>query len=248
MSEANLKSCHRDRLRGLRAPIAFKVAETAAERRGAFRLVYDQYVEAGLARPNVHRVRVTPHHLLPTTHVFVGYYRSEIIATMTLVGDGKLGLPMESIFGDEVQCRRVPGSEISQVACVAVRRTDHCEFLTVFCGLGRVLVQFARRQGYARLLAVCHPRHAAFYRRFLGFEVIGHVAAYPQVQHHPAVPMYLDFDHLDRHPPVGYERFFGQRLPDEQLSPSRLGAIETSVLRRMIDRAFDRQPAPAPAS
>jgi hypothetical protein len=227
------------------APVELKVAETPTERRDAFRLVYDQYVKTGLSRPNVHRVRVTPYHLLPTTHVFVAYYRGEIIATMTLVGDGKLGLPMESIYSDAVQCRRAQGLKTSEVTCLADRRTNHRDFLTVFCGLSRVLAQFARRHGYDQLLVTCHPKHSAFYRRFLGFDVIGSVAECPHVQNKPAVPLCLDFDYVDHHPPPFYERFFGEWLPDEQLQPSRMSPIETSVLRRMVDRAFDRKPMSA---
>ena len=242
MSEATLKGRNRDRQM---APIEFKVADTPTERRDAFRLVYDQYLKTGLSRPNLHRVRVTPYHLLPTTHVFVAYYRSEIIATMTLVGDGRLGLPMESIYGDEVQRRREQGLQISEVSCLADRRTNHRDFLTVFCGLSRVMAQFARRQGYDQLLVVCHPKHSAFYRRYLGFDMIGSVAECPHVQNKPAVPLCLDFDFVDHHPPACYTRFFGEWLPDEQLQPSRLGPIEKSVLRRMVDRTFERRPVPA---
>ena len=35
----------------------------------AFRLVYEQYLRLGLMKPNLHRMRVTPYHLLPTTEV-----------------------------------------------------------------------------------------------------------------------------------------------------------------------------------
>lgn len=224
--------------------VDFKVADSPAERRDAFRLVYDQYLKSGLSKPNAHRVRVTPFHLLATTHVFVAYLAGEIVATMTLVGDGKLGLPMESIYGDEVGRRRDLGLRLSEVSCLADRRADRRDFLTVFVGLSRVLAQFARRQGYHQLLVVCHPRHSAFYRRFLGFEMIGSVAECPHVQNKPAVPLCLDFDYVDHHPPACYKRFFGQWLPDEQLRPSRMGPIEIEVLREMVDRTFDRTVRP----
>ena len=242
MSTATLRSRSRDRQT---ASVQFKVADSPTERRDAFGLVYDQYLKTGLTEPNAHRVRVTPYHLLPTTHVFVAYNRGEIAATMTLVGDGALGLPMESIYGDEVQERRAQGLRLCEVSCLADRRSDRRDFLTVFVGLSRVLAQFARRQGYDQLLVVCHPKHSAFYRRYLGFAMIGSVAECPHVQNKPAVPLCLDFDYVDHHPPACYKRFFGDWLPDEQLRPSRMGPIEINVLRQMVDRTFQRTLKPA---
>ena len=242
MSVATLTSRSRDRQT---TSVEYKVAGSPTERRDAFGLVYEQYLKSGLSEPNQHRVRVTPFHLLSTTHVFVAYRSGQIIATMTLVGDGALGLPMESIYGDEVEARRAQGLRLSEVSCLADRRSDHRHFLSVFVGLSRVMAQFARRQGYDQLLVVCHPRHAAFYQHYLGFAMIGSVARCPHVQNKPAVPLCLDFDYVDRHPPACYKRFFGDWLPDQQLRPSRMGPIEINVLRRLVDRTFRpvRRPA-----
>jgi hypothetical protein len=242
MSVATLRSRSRDRQT---TSVRFKVADSPTERRDAFRLVYDQYLKTGLSEPNVHRVRVTPYHLLPTTHVFVAYNRGEIMATMSLVGDGELGLPLESVYGEEVGLRRAQGLRLSEVSCLADRRSDRRDFLTVFVGLSRVLAQFARRQGYDQLLVVCHPKHSAFYRRYLGFDMIGSVAECPHVQNKPAVPLCLDFDYVDHHPPACYRRFFGDSLPDEQLRPSRIGPIEINVLRHIVDRTFKNAPRAA---
>lgn len=239
MSEATLRS--RSRGRQIQT-VEFKVADSPTERRDAFRLVYDQYLAVGLMPPNRHRLRVTPFHLLSTTHVFVAYERGEIVATMSLIGDGALGLPMESMYGPEVARRRGERLRISEVSCLADRLHDRQNFLTVFCGLSRVLAQFARRQGYHQLLVVCHPRHSAFYRRYLGFEVIGSVAQCPHVQNNPAVPLCLDFDFVDRHPPACYERFFGDWLPADRLRPSRMAPLERAVLRRIVDDTFDVPP------
>ncbi len=229
------------------AGFEFKIADTPEERRDAFRLVYDSYLRAGLAQPNEHRVRVTPHHLLPTTHVFVARYQGDVISTLSLVGDNALGLPMESIYGAELARRRSQGLAISEVSCLADRRGSRRDFLTVFCGLSRVLAQFARRQGYDQLLVVCHPKHSAFYIRFLGFQVMcGGVLECPHVMNKPAVALCLDFERVDREPPACYKRFFGEWLPEDQLRPSYMGPLERKVLARMVDRTFDTPPLAAP--
>ena len=91
---------------GKTADIEFKVAATQDERMAAFQLVYESYLQTGLIEPNPYQMRVTPYHLLPTTEVFVATCQGETIFTGTLVADGELGLPMESIFGREVALRR----------------------------------------------------------------------------------------------------------------------------------------------
>jgi hypothetical protein len=244
MSRATLQS--RDARRDV-SGFEFKVANTPAERRDAFRLVYDAYLRAGLARPNPHRVRVTPYHLLPTTHVFIARYQGEVISTLSLVGDNELGLPMESVYGAEIDRRRTLGLSISEVSCLADRRSSRREFLTVFCGLSRVMAQFARRQGYDQLLVVCHPKHSAFYIRYLGFEVIGGLTECPHVLNKPAVALCLDFDRVDREPPACYERFFGEWLSEEQLRSSGMSPMERRVLATMVDRTFEPGRATAPA-
>ncbi len=243
MTQATLKS------RSSRRDVAgfeFKVASTPEERRDAFRLVYDSYLRAGLARENEHRVRVTPYHLLPTTHVFVARYQGEVISTLSLVGDNELGLPMESIYRAEIGRRRALGLSVCEVSCLADRRSSSRDFLTVFCSLSRVMAQFARRQGYDQLLVVCHPKHSAFYIRYLGFEVMGRLTECPHVLNKPAVALCLDFDRVDREPPACYKRFFGEWLPAEQLRPQRMGPGERNVLSRMVDCTFEPTGASTP--
>ncbi len=244
MTQATLSSrnSHRDV-----AGFEFKVADTPEERRDAFRLVYDSYLQTGLAEPNPHRVRVTPYHLLTTTHIFVARYQGEVVSTLSLIGDSRLGLPMESVYGREIHRRRALGLSISEVSCLADRRSNRRDFLTVFCNLSRVMAQFARRQGYDQLLVVCHPKHSAFYIRYLGFEVMGGLTECPHVLNKPAVALCLDFERVDRDQPACYTRFFGQWLPDEQLRPSRMSPFERRLLARMVDRTFSGRVRPTPA-
>ena len=79
-----------------------KIASLREARDAAFRLVYHSYLRADLTEPNRHETRVTPYHLLPTTEVFVGMCRGEIISTLSLIQDGELGLPIESVYAPEI--------------------------------------------------------------------------------------------------------------------------------------------------
>ncbi|MHB1037779.1 MAG: N-acyl amino acid synthase FeeM domain-containing protein [Pirellulales bacterium] len=199
------------------ADLVYKVAANQSERETAFRLVYQAYTRAGLIEPNPYEMRVTPYHLFPTTAVFVAIYRGDIICTVSLIGDGELGLPMEAIYAGEVARLREQGFFFGEVSALADRRRHVCRVLPIFVKLTRLMAQYARRNGMHQLLVAVHPRHARFYQRYMGFEPIGGEKAYPMVRNHPAVALCLDFAHIDWNPPDCYQEFFGEWAADEEL-------------------------------
>jgi hypothetical protein len=195
-------------------PITYKIAVNQQERESAFRLVHRAYVRAGLIEDNPHQLRVTPYHMLDTTDVFIAIFGGEVISTVSLVGDGELGLPMERIYADEVQQLRKQGVSIAEVSSLADRRRQLSRTLPVFVPLMRLMAQTARHRGIERLLVAVHPRHARFYRRVLSFEDMGEVRPYPFVRNRPAVALALDFRKLERIRPVNYTTFFGTPLAE----------------------------------
>lgn len=175
------------------------VAAHRSQLRQACRLVYQSYLAAGLAPPNRHQMRATPHHLLPTTQVMVAEVRGRVSATLTLVRDGELGLPMEAVFPREVSRRRDRGVRCAEVTALAAGSDQLC---CSFSGVVRLIgfaTQFAIAHGVDEGLIAVHPRHAGFYERFFGFEVInGQQRAYSSVCGQPAVALSLDLNQLQR--------------------------------------------------
>ncbi len=224
------------------ADIDYRIASTQSERAAAFRLVYRSYLEAGLGEPNRQGMRVTPYHLLPTTEVFLASIEQEAVFTMSLVTDGRLGLPMESIYADVVHERRQQGLLVGEVSCLADRRDHSREFFPVFLRLSRLLAQYAWRRGVDQLLVAVHPRHARFYRRLLAFDVIGEQRSYPTVRDHPAVPLALDLAKLHRTRCEAFQTLFSQRLPAEQLQPQPITPAETEYFGAAVDPSFTSAP------
>jgi hypothetical protein len=224
------------------ADVQYKIAATRDERASAFRLVYKSYLEAGLGEPNRYRMRVMPYHLMSTTEVFIATVEGEAIFTVSLVGDGELGLPMESIYGEEVARRREQGLRLGEVSCLADRRSQFRGLFPVFLRLCRLMAQTARRRGIDELLVAVHPKHARFYRRYIHFRVIGREKSYPTVRNHPAVALSLNFDRMDRERPHSYDTFFGRPLPSELLEPRPITWAECEYFRPMVDPGFT--PAP----
>ena len=173
--------------------IQYRIASTRREREAAFRLVYHSYLRAGLGDQNCYRMRVTPYHLLESTEVFVAKCNGEVIFTLSLIMDGELGMPMESVYAGEVDELRGRGLRLGEVSCLADRRADACGFFPVFVRTSRLMVQYARHRGLDALVAAVHPKHARFYRRYMDFRMFGQEKTYPTVRNNPAVALWLEF-------------------------------------------------------
>jgi hypothetical protein len=138
----------------------------------------------------------------------------EINCTVTLIGDGRLGLPMERVFADEIDQKRDAGLSLAEVSCLAFQSgLTRIESWSLFLGLNRLLAQYARRVGVDALVIATHPRHLPVYQRNMGFVQIGGTRTYPSVCNNPAVAGCLEFAEVDRHHPPTWEAIFGRPIP-----------------------------------
>lgn len=213
--------------------IRYKIAESREERTAAFRLIYEKYLRSGLIDPNRYRLRVTPFHLLRTTNVFIAVSADEILCTVTLIGDGELGFPMERVYPDQVADARRRGMFLGEVSCLACRNMRPRQFLPIFVQLTRLMAQHARAYGMDQFLIATHPRHARFYQRLMGFRQIGGKREYPSVRNAPAVAFGLDFSEIDRKRPACYERYFGTPIPIGELRPRPMDPADVRWFRPM---------------
>jgi hypothetical protein len=215
------------------API--RMATRRKDLLAAFSLVYSAYLRTGLVRTNPLQMRITPYQILPTTDVFVASadQTEEVVCTMSLVGDGRLGLPMEAVFPDEVEQRRRSGAELGEVTSLADIHGQDAGRSPLLKVMG-FMAQRARRRGIDELLITVHPHHVKFYERFIGFEQIGESRSYGSVLGMPAVPLTLDLAHLHINHPRAYERFFGQAFPAEALCDQPIARSVKAELRRIL--------------
>lgn len=221
--------------------IVFKLASTREEREAALRLVYRSYLRAGLMEPNEEEIRITPHHLLPSTAIFVAKVREEVVSTVSLVCDGELGLPISHVYGEEIERRKQRGIKLGELTCLADRRKHLARRLTLLLGLFRLMAYYARQQGVDQLVIAVHPKHAPFYQRLLKFERIGDERAYTSVLNNPAVALCLDFARVDRERPLNYDKFFGIEVPGEHLQPQPMSPEELAYFSAMRQRCEPAQ-------
>ncbi len=207
---------------------SMKVANQPSDRKQAFQLCHDVYCRAGLISGEQRGLRVMRQHLADTTNVLIAQSLDEVVFTVSLVGDGEFGLPMQSLFGEEVGRMRAAGLHLAEVSCLASSidpDQKRLRFQTLVSMIS-LLIQSARRRGVDRLLLAVHPKHAKAYQRLFGCVPCSDVKSYAAVSGNPAVLCMHDFAQLDvtRYPL--YDQVYGPQYAPWQLDGANMLASE----------------------
>jgi len=234
---------------GIAREVLVKIASEPEEWEQAFQLVATNYQERGYEATDK-PYRFTPYHALPDTTVFVAKREGRVIATFSLVADNSvLGLPLESLYADEVADLRRQGRRMAEVTSLAMTELGQREFLQVFTTLIKVMKQYHVSRGGDTWVITVNPRHRNFYCKVLGYQPLGPCKPYESVGNAPAEGYLLDRDSMRTNAPSAYERIFGEWLPapvlasvslprpfiryfwgeSHQSDDARLGAILRSV-------------------
>ena len=227
---------------GRRRSIDYRFATEQVELESAFRLVYETYLDGGLTRPHPSRQRVSRYHLLPTTHVFVARCDARVLATVTLVEEGQLGLPIASLYGPAIDSLRDPDVRLAEVTGLAHSRSEEWFGVSVVERLMSLMVQFADWRELDRLLIAVNPQHARFYNR-IGFHAFDVPRPYPAVCGKLAVPMQLDLRTVAEDHPAAHRRFFGRPFPAELFRMVPLSSSLVQHFRRVVESIEGRDEA-----
>ena len=214
------------------SPYSIRVARTEHDLTRAFELIQHSYCAAGLASDSPSGLRLTPYHLSGHSDVLIAEVPDDVVSTISLFGDSDLGLPMESMYGNEVAQLREQGFVLAEIGSFADRRSGVSRFLAVFIEFTRWLAQVARERQIDTLVAAVHPRHARLYQRAFGFQRIGGQTDCPYVNDNPAVAIYLHLDQLD---PRIHERVFGLPIDAESLKPCLLDDVVRKRFIRLLN-------------
>jgi len=163
----------------------------------ALRLQHNQYVAQGYMDPHPSGLRLSVHHALPSTYVFVARSGHRVVGTMTLIVDSALGLPMDEIYSDDLWGLRRERSGLTEFSGLALDPDYKSSGVAILLRLIRMVVLHAIQ--VLHLSDVCiaiNPRHAAFYRKAFYFGDLGGLKSYGKVNGAPAVALRLDLDLL----------------------------------------------------
>lgn len=100
--------------------VVFKLTETREELEGAFAILHDSYVDVGLMKQSPSGLRVTPYHALNSSVTLIGKVGHEIVATLTIITDSKLGLPSDNFI--DLSKLRQGGKRIAEISALAIKK------------------------------------------------------------------------------------------------------------------------------
>jgi ribosomal protein S18 acetylase RimI-like enzyme len=163
----------------------------------AFRLQHDQYVAQGYMDSHPSGWRLSVHNALPSTRVFVARDNDRVVATVAVIVDSPLGLPMAEIYEDELRGFRGPRHNLAEVSGLAVHPDHQKSGLAILLRLIRMVLLYSIQMAdLSDLCIAVNPHHAAFYRKVFNFQTIGDRKYYGKVNGAPALALQLDLDLL----------------------------------------------------
>lgn len=169
----------------------------------AARLVFEEYRIDGYIdqKKRDQSTEVSRYNLLSTSATILARCDGEALATITVVGDGELGLPMDAIYKPEVDSLRSKKLIIAEISQLAVKRnSEQGERIAKKLGklffplsLFRIIFYYAKCRGINTFGITVNPKHDKFYES-LGFYALGEAKAYAAVNGAPAVAKALDLE------------------------------------------------------
>lgn len=118
--------------------------------------------------------------LAPSRITIAAHDTDGIVGTVTVGLDSGDGLFIDGLYAEEANRLRADGRRIAEFTKLAVDNNSHSKPL--LAALFHIAYICARRiHDCTDLLIEVNPRHAAFYRRMLGFEPFGEMRGDPRV-------------------------------------------------------------------
>lgn len=228
VAEANLPIALND--------LELKVTDCRWEREQALQLVHRVYNRSGLVDDNASRKRVLRQHLADETDILVAKQRGQVVFTVSLVGDGVYGMPLESLFEEEVESMRAEGLRLAEVSCLAndMDLEDKRGRFDTFVQVISLLLQTARRRGIDRLLLAVHPRHAKVYERMFGCVRCSDAREYASVRGNPAILCMHDFARLDELRYPLYEKIYTPTYSARQMDGKAMSMAEKLYFEQFL--------------
>ncbi|MBI1977374.1 MAG: hypothetical protein HYS55_01325 [Candidatus Omnitrophica bacterium] len=225
-----------------------RIAQSFEELREAYQLVYQEYLSRGYCNEKFSKIHYTYFCLLPESRTFLFLDRnmSQVFGTASVILDSSCGLPMETLFRDEINAIRSEGRHLAEISLLASSRKGisgkrsagkHTTKIGTIFNLFRFLFNYARFAGVTDLVITIHPKHELLYRS-LTFQPIGTVKAYSIVRSHPAIPMHLDIPHFcdPRFKNQAVQTFF-LKESNPNLFRTKPAHWDMQILKRLFEEA-----------
>lgn len=227
----------------------------------AQKILYREYSARDLCAENPAKLYFNAFSFLSTTRTFVSRRRAQVVATVTVIGDGVIGLPADTLFGKELEDFRKSGMRLIEVGALALDQrcfskksfsfgsiTKFSRLFTLFSGITNYIHQYTDA---THIVIMINPKHRFIYDCW-GFVQFAETRHYPHVNK-PAVPMILDLKQFmnagRRHLPAKFVvKTFGLLRPTRsfrytereilaraELFPEFIQSLSTSQFEALIE-------------
>ena len=197
----------------------------------AFRVAYQEYLKKGYCPANPFQMRLSLYNALPDTVTFCLWRKNILLGTATLIFDSSLGLPIESVYPQEIQELRKAGRKLCEVSLLALNSQViskgilpiyFAERLRCLYQIFKPIFWYARETARSSDLCIAmNPVHKFLYSS-LYFEQFAEERVYESVNGNPSLAMRLSFDDIEerskKRTPGLYKLFLGKRLELKQIS------------------------------
>lgn len=226
-------------------------AASRKELEHAYRRVYWSYRKRAYVEDTPSHMRLSVFNAFPSTVTLVSILRGEVIASVTLVPDTEIGLPMDQIYSQELRGLRESGRKLVEATMFADRRNR--DFRR---SVPMLLVLMKHAFDYCCFIAkaddICitiNPRHEDFYQEYLIFKTLGPQRAYPSVLDNPAIAKRLNLNTIKedlRDNPTLRRLFLEDRIPPSRLRERyRLGCEDLEYFFVEMTDSFKDAPSGA---
>ncbi len=188
--------------------IQFKFVTDPTEFMEALRILHDGYVGKSFMKPDPFNIRLTPHHLMPSTMMAIAKVNGVVVATMSLVRDNPIGLPMEKIF--DLSPLRTRGEVLCEFSSLAISPEYRQRGGQLLHAFFRFFYRYVKTWcGVDHFVVAVNPSMAELYEAFYLFKPLQALSAAPSyefVNGAPAVPLFLPLADFESHLEKIYSR------------------------------------------
>jgi hypothetical protein len=199
---------------GTTRDIRVKIAEGFGELEQAFELVSTNPRARGCGALGDVPSRFTPFRAPWGTVTIVAKHQERVVATLSLVADGpSLGLPLERIYGAEVEQLRRQGRRMAETISLADSGLSAQEFVLVLKAMIKLAVQYHAGRGGDTWVIAIDRHYRNFYQKVLGFAPMGSPRSRASVQGHAAEVYMLDTELMRDRAAKMYAEVFPAGVP-----------------------------------
>jgi len=207
----------------------YRVARTRKELEDGFSLVYKEYASKGyIPKDYKSKLRVSFFNALPKTTTFVAVQDKKVVASVTLIPDSPLGIPMDKLYKAEVDKLRKKGCRVAEASQLSIDTKlfgkgffsmfNFDKLIFIFRLFKLVMDHALSVDGVTDFCIAINPKQQHLYK-FLGFEQIGPLKYYGSVNQAPALAFRLKLEGLSERMKArgGVHKIFFGKSTDPEL-------------------------------